>query len=385
MEENVTFDKCMTMNYIKLVHKGTVHGREVFLKFAPQWFVEFDTVRRLHDQETQQPQQYESTILNEVRNHFGNGTHSEGLAETYISVADIDHDGHLSKAEGESLLALLTQQEPKMLIALNGSKHVASFHGYCGGLYAVDKVALLAGDLFGVWRMEDLSLVLAWCDPIKDVVSDTLLYLEEILSKHPYAIGVFDFFMTSFKHLANVRSPPTLEEMFLFVFQFLDMILELSSKPFGIMYSCDIHSWNYGLTENLTIKVIDLDLIFTESLLHSILSQKSCESHKHCKSGSNGLCMSPCNFDTGLCSPQPNTHDLQVFCTLFLSDLIVVAPDLTRISPKIIDCLEHGITNTAVLCSNLPRANSSHVLAANVDTVKAAVERVKKKCMNRKT
>ena len=77
VEGNVTFDKCMSMNYIKLVHEGTVHGREVFLKFAPEWLVEFDTVRRLHDQETQQPQQYESTILNEVRNHFGSGTYSD--------------------------------------------------------------------------------------------------------------------------------------------------------------------------------------------------------------------------------------------------------------------------------------------------------------------
>ena len=155
----------------------------------------------------------------------------------------------------ERLLALLTQQEPKMLIALNGSKHVTSFHGYCGGLYAVDKVALLAGDLFGLWRMEDLSLLLAWFDPIKDV-SDILI-LGETLCKHPYAIAVYDYFMTTFKHLVNVRSPPTLEEKFLSLFQFLDLILELSSKPFGIMYSCDIHNWIYGLTENLTFRVID--------------------------------------------------------------------------------------------------------------------------------
>ena len=379
---NVRFDKCLTSDPDKQVFRGTLRGRDVILKVVHHWFKEFDEKKSAFVEDDLQAS-YKNLILGAVTSICADCSQCEELTEKFTTMADVNKDGQLTRTEVTSFLALLAQQEPAMLIALNGSKHSLDFFGYCGGIYAVERLPFIAGELFGVsWMLEDLAVFPVFFDPLEELVREYMLKLVNILLRVPYISDILKCTALNLKNiiyrnLVQIKTP-TVEETFEFLLGIMDMVLDLSNKPCGILQSCDAHEGNFGLTNNLTVKPIDFDLIYTKPVLARILSQKSCLSHDECKVGAYDECTSPCDFETGLCSPQPNSQDLQYICrTIFR--LVFENRDL---SSQYLRCLHRGITGVVSLCSNLSSVKSKDDLASHVDVVKSALKKVKAKCQS---
>ena len=358
-------------------------AQEVVLKFSRQWFRELEVKRSLVTKQDASESD-DALILSHVHAKVGDYQRCEQISKTLASVADIDGDGRLAESELISLLALIEQQEPAMLMALNGSEHTPMVYGYCGGLYVVEVLPFVAGDYFGLsWAMEDFTLLPFLCEPLDDLVRESVAFAVDHIFFLPCMVDIFNSVLLSLKqviyeNLFQIRKP-TVQETFAFLLQLMDLLQE-SSGRLGVLQSCDAHISNFGITKNLTVKAIDFDLTFSKPVLSDIMAQKSCLSHEDCRVGSYDECRTSCNFDTGFCPPKLESQDLQYICgTIF--QLSYNVSDLRSIPSLISDCLRQGISKVEAFCTKLPHANTTDELHVNVKKVSSALKGVKKNCL----
>jgi len=156
-----------------------------------------------------------------------------------------------------SFLSLTENDEYTMLGNFQELQHFPKLYGYCGQAYVMEKV-IPYSSLFPAFVRK-----LGWTRTVKLAIS------------------------------------------------FLDMVEELETAKGGPLQHCDIQEGNFGIADDDSIKLIDVDLILTKEKANEILPQPNCSSNSDCEFFD---CNSRCDVERGRCLGKRITSNLQVLC-----------------------------------------------------------------------
>jgi len=154
-----------------------------------------------------------------------------------------------------SFLSLTENDEYTMLGNFQELQHFPKLYGYCGQAYVMEKV-IPYSSLFPAFVRK-----LGWTRTVKLAIS------------------------------------------------FLDMVEELETAKGGPLQHCDIQEGNFGIADDDSIKLIDVDLILTKEKANEILPQPNCSSNSDCEFFD---CNSRCDVERGRCLGKRITSNLQV-------------------------------------------------------------------------
>ena len=316
----IQLGQCLSTVPEKQIYEADWEDKQVILKINVTWFKEFSIRRDMKDSDA--AAMYKNDVSARARTMFGDCSQCHKLTSALAILGDSNSDGIVTGAEAKTFISLLQFIEPLMLIALNDSKHTVDFCWYCGGLYAVEKVPLIASKIFGTtWELLELPgdmlepLQVTFNYYVAKIVhaaafypryADTILMRTLALNDYPV-----------FSNLFLVHFPSRREKI-QFAYSLLDTIMSLSEHPYGLVQQCDGHLGNFGITSNAYIKIIDLDLLFPYFYIKDHLERKECLSDEVCWVGNNRFCLSTCDSSKGFCSSDMLYQDLHVVCEGFL-------------------------------------------------------------------
>ena len=371
-DHKIQFGKCLTTVPEKHVFAGKWQEQEVILKLAMYWFTAYQHFEEIDDHSLVLA--YKDYVSVRVKDLFGECPKCSQLTAKLVLLGDDNSNGHISASEARSFLPLLYQTEPMMLMVLNDSIHTLDYYGYCGGLYAVEKVKYIAEDLFGnQWNFIDLDLLPDVFEPVEEIIRYIGKKTLDLVFSTPCISTVLNDatrYIKSFIHTLffQVLAPSKIEE-FDFAFSLLDTILDLSSNPYGLIQSCDVHLGNFGITNSSLVKLMDLDSTYPNVLLQAILSQKTCIADADCWVDTHDDCVSTCDSNTGNCTTHVQRQDLQNICLHFH---LVFKKNLY--SEPNTPSLKQAIENLVLFCKNLPVADSLEEFQENVLVVRKELE-----------
>ena len=379
---NIRLGQCLSTVPEKKINDGDWAGKQVILKVNMSWFEEFEKRQNIADNDA--VVWYKTDVQSRVRTLFGDCPRCSELTSVLLSLGDGDGDGSVTGAEARTFVSLLQHVEPMMLLALNKSKHTVDFYGYCGGLYALEKVPVIASKVFADnWELLDLCLpdvLLPLQDMFNHYAGEILnvsvfyvQYISAILS-NTLALTKYPIFHTFFE-LMHV---PSVRERFEFAYSMLDATLDVSDNPYGLVQSCDGHLGNYGIS-NAVVKIIDFDLIYPYVFIKKLLEQKRCVSISECWAGNNRFCLSTCDTTKGFCTSRMQFQDLHLVCedlfpVIFGSSNYV--PDLQGYNTTY---LRKAIRKLTAFCKKLPVVYSIQELRRDILTVKKKLRSIETK------
>ena len=381
-QNNIHLGKCLTTVPDKKIYDGTWNGKSVILKVNMSWFDEFQERQKLTDSDV--ASSYQNDVTSRVNTLFGNCSQCNKLVSRLLLLGDGNSDGSVTAAEARTFISILQHMEPMMLMTLNESKHTVDFYGYCGGLYVVEKVPLVASNVFkDTWEFVDLAFLPDGFEPLQDLFNDNV---GKIFNS---AASFLLYICTIFDNVITVKDYPLLStffqiyitsrrEKFDFAYSMLDATLDVSVTPYGLTQSCDLHLGNYGITNTSTVKLIDLDLTYPHVLLQTLLRQKKCVSDLDCFVGSSESCWSDCDTKTGTCKSLFGLQDVHMICE-GLFPIIFRHPNILDPIGYNITCLKKAVRNLGVLCSKLPVAYSERELRHYIVAVKRRLKSIELK------
>lgn len=350
--KTLTFGTCLSTQPDKAIYKGTWKHKDIILKIRSE-------MESFSSNHLQMNEEGKNRISDTVKMLFGECENCADLTDKLAKTADVNNDGQLSIAETRTIVTLLQTPEPSMLLIFNNSKHLPKMYGYCGKLYAVEKVPVIADSVFGyTWDLLDLALLPSMLEPYEEmlkrngeIIYETLMTFK--VFKHLIApfIGHLKYFV--YQKILRVRIP-TLEERFNFSLSLMDTVLALSTTPYGMFQSCDSHLGNFGLSASADVKIIDADQILPVHYLQNILTSKKCTNDRNCRVGDFYECCSKCDQSTGFCTAELESQNLQNICP---ASLVLVFRNIYKDfkdqdNTKLI-CLEKAIHKLASFCQTL--------------------------------
>ena len=371
-QNNIHLGKCLSTVTEKKVYDGEWHGRQVILKVNINWFMEFKEHQKQRDSDL--VSSFENDVSAWVETLFGDCSQCNTLVSQLLSLGDSNDDKVVTASEARTFNSLLYQEEPFMLMALNESKHSVDFYGYCGGLYVTEKVPSIASNVFGEKLvLADFSILPDLFEPVEEILQDFAGNILEAAFSIPYVYTFVNDALTDTKYLIFStffqKHIPSQKEKFDFLQSLLDATLALSSNPYGIVQSCDIHLGNFGITNNSVVKVIDLDLMYPVVFIKTHLEQKQCVSDEDCWFGHEEDCKSSCDTSTSTCAPMVQKQDLVNICE---SHIPSVFRSFSSLEPAGYNttCLREDIEKLVIFCQTLPAAHTTEQLRHDILTVK---------------
>ena len=372
---NIHLGQCLSSVPEKNIYDGDWEGQQVILKVNVTWFEEFGKRQNITDKDA--VASYENDVSSRVRTLFGDCPRCSELTSVLLKLGDGDGDGKVTGSEARTFISLLQYMEPMMLITLNDSKHTVDFYGYCGGLYVLEKVPFIASKMFPdlyTWELLDLCLPDA-LHPLQDMLN---YYLGKILNAATFYVQYTGVILDKtlsftkypiFSTLFQMNVPATNLEKFEFAYSLLDLILDVSDSPYGLVQSCDLHLGNYGITSDSVVKIVDLDLMFPYAFIKTLLEQKKCKSDAECWAGNNRFCLSTCETKMGTCTSTMQFQDLHVVCEGLLP---VMFSDPNVLEPQGYNntYLREAVRKLGAFCTKLPVVHSVQELRRDIQTVK---------------
>lgn len=380
-EKSIHFDKCLSTNVEKIVYDGEWKGKQVILKRTLDWFKLFEEAHHFLDYDN-----LLSSSQHHVSSHvealFGNCTQCDKLKLRLVKLFDDNNDGKVTATEVRSFVTLLHLQEPMMLIALNESKHTVDFYGYCGGLYVVEKVPYIASQVFGAkWELKDLSLLPDFLEQLEEIGINMVGTIVDVVFAIPYVCHVLnDALMLAKYYIFTLTSQtyiPNEQEKFEFVYSLMDTTLGISSYPYGMLQSCDLHLGNYGFTNISLVKMIDFDHTYPMIYLGELLTQKQCTSNNDCWVGNVNQCYSWCNDGTGTCNSVVWKHDVTNICQIHIP-IIFRGPIIFASENS--SCQRKAIFSLVKLCQSWPVITSIQQLEETVLRLKGQLKSIQNSC-----
>lgn len=381
-QNNIRFEQCLSTMIEKQVYTGEWRGTPVILKMHMDWFKVFEEVQKTTGNDVLLwCQDFASS---RVETLFGNCSQCDKLTSRLLQLCDSNTDGMVTAPEVRSFVSLLHQLEPMMLITLNESKYSVDFYGYCGGLYVLEKVPFVASQVFGeTWALQDLSLMPDAFEPLEEVVRNFVRKVVDAAFTIPYICTILSDTITLTKyHIFRAFSQthvPSEKEKFAFLYSVLDATLGVSSNPYGMLQSCDLHLGNYGFTNNSIVKVIDFDLTYPVTHLSTIFEQKQCSSDDDCWVGNLEDCQSSCKTTTGTCEPVMWKQDLINICDTQVP-FVFRSPTILQQTGQNTTCLKTAIKRLTEFCQQLPAIQSIEELSRAVLGVKEKLQFIESNC-----
>lgn len=90
---------------------------------------------------------------------------------------------------------------------------------------------------------------------------------------------------------------------------FIHLLMEFEKSSVGRLVHCDVQEGNFGLTKDLNVKAIDVDLINSPDRMGEIIEQPECESDKDCDFFD---CIGTCDTVKRKCTKKLTTNNLMV-------------------------------------------------------------------------
>ena len=375
-QTNVRFGKCLSTIPEKKVYEGEWKGKQVIIKMNMDWFKVFVELQKLTDDSVLAT--YQNEVAARVKTLFGDCSECSNLTSHLLLLVDSNSDSLVTTSEARTFISLLHHLEPMMLIVLNESKHSVDFYGYCGGLYFLEKVPFIASQVFGEkWELQDFSLLPDVFEPLEEIVRNLAAEIVNAAFSMPYICTILSDVLTSTKYLIfnafYQTYVPSVSEKFDFVYSLLDATLNISSNPYGMLQSCDVHLGNFGVTNDSIVKVIDFDQTYPKLFLSTLLKQKQCSSDDDCWVGTAEDCHSSCVTKSGTCASVLWKQDLINICETHIP-FIFRAPSNLLHREKNSTCLKEAIRRLVVFCQELPVIESIQQLRQNVLAVKEKLQ-----------
>ncbi|XP_066292955.1 divergent protein kinase domain 1C-like [Branchiostoma lanceolatum] len=173
----------------------------------------------------------------------------------------------MSVATMESLWSLLQQDEYLTMQYFQGNKHFPKIYGSCGHFYVMEYT------------------------PPGDTLSPRWLNFKtgrEIIKS-----------ATDWDKRAKVA------------LSFLTFLTDLNTFHTEPLHLCDVKPKNYGVSADLTIQAIDVDMAFFETKMRGILGQGNCTKNEDCDFV---YCTSSCDLSRRRCSEHRANNNLQAIC-----------------------------------------------------------------------
>lgn len=373
---NIQLGNCLSTVPEKKIYDGDWKGKQVVLKVNMSWFEE--TKKRQDITDNDAVVSYRRDISSRVRTLFGDCCGCSELTSLLVSLGDGDSDGTVTGSEARTFVSLLQHIEPVMLMALNESKHTVDFYGYCGGLYLVEKVPYVASKVFAdTWELLDLSFLPDAFEPVQNTINSVGGYILNtvIFSLRRINISLQNTLSWAEFPTFSAILPfwvPSKSEKFQVAYSMLDAILDLSNHPYGLVQSCDAHLGNFGFTNSLLVKTIDLDLAYPHVFLRTLLEQKNCTLDTDCWTGNSEACSSTCNTSAGTCTSLMNYQDLHVVCEILFATIFGSCNSLVCNTT----CVRKAIGKLGLFCSELPVVYSVQELKLNILAVRTKLKSI---------
>lgn len=372
-QNNIHLGKCLSSVTEKKVYDGAWQGREVILKVNERWFMEFQELHKKTDSDL--TSSFQNDVVFWVETMFGSCSQCSTLVEKLISYADSNHDEIVTASEARTFVTLMYQEESFMLMALNESKHSLDFYGYCGGLYLTEKVPLIASSVYGEkWELSDVSILPDVFEPVEEISRNFGKKILEAAFSIPYVYSILNEALTLTKSLIfstfSQEHIPSQREKFDFLYSLLDATLSLSSNPYGLVQSCDIHLGNFGITNDSVVKFIDLDFTYPFVFLRTLLKQKQCASDEDCWVGAMEDCHSSCDLNTNTCTSVVHKQDLVNICETHIPFVFRRSSFISELTGNSTTGLRKALGQLVVFCQTLSVAYSAEQLRHDILTVK---------------
>ena len=386
--EELKIERCRSSVPDKKVYDGIWKEKPVILKQAQHWFDQLNEVS-LPDEDIQTL--VVDTVESIVKRQFGRCASCKSVVAKFLHHADANNDGSVTRVEARNFLALVLNQEAFMVTLLNGSRHSVEFYGYCGGMYAVERVPANAEAIFGTSTvLQDYMFpdVLDQLDELLRALYNKLLkfsLFDTLGISNAFNFITFNAVSIIYRHFYQVRVP-TIQERLKFASLLLEALQTLSENPYGALQSCDSHIGNYGLTNDSVIKLIDYDHVFGQSYLSKTLGTTKCEDE--CRVGSYAECVSVCNESTGYCSSDLYAQDLHNTCSSLIRTVFKRTAYEEFINPEDVgaQCQFKLIKKVISICQKVPVARNLSQARKNVDVMKELLTNIEeqlKACMTK--
>ena len=251
------------------------------------------------------------------------------------------------------------ESEWRVFSSFNNSGWSVDYYGCCGGIYAVEAVVHLAGEIYGTTDdVDDLLGLPDMFDPRRTYswfkyCEDSLIFQYVLSGVMKISQAVRDALYT---RLYQHYSPSTSDRV-QFIKQALLMLKNLALSTNSQVLLCDFHLNNLGITKDKTVKVIDGDHLLTIAEIKNTLSNRTCATYKECQIGDYDDCYSSCDDSTGRCGSEIRFTNLKNMCDIFGSIVLssVEEQEWTSLMPlhKIIS--QYASSNAASASDELSR------------------------------
>ncbi|XP_064650186.1 divergent protein kinase domain 1A-like isoform X2 [Lineus longissimus] len=248
-----------------------------------KWSGEFQVERYASPSRFETPKQ--GTSMEEFRSllgdfllaQFGKMDQSK-IYRKIIQLADVNNDGKLSLSEAKTIWSLLQNNEFFLLIILSDSAHVPKVNGFCGDMYAIEKIP-------------NTYLYLRSKSGLMSVLRSDLWGLPDWKKRAKIAVGLLEFALEVYQH-----------------------------GPDGSFYMCDTQPENIGYTKQFDVRIQDLSLLLSNATLHKLLRGHFCSKDEECIYTEQ--CKTTCNLGIHRCTGDLIRPSLSVVCEI-LNDYIL--------------------------------------------------------------
>ncbi|KAL7853379.1 hypothetical protein AOLI_G00202230 [Acnodon oligacanthus] len=243
------------------------------------------------------------------------------LVSRVVSLADVNSDGKVSLAEAKSVWALLQIDEFVPMLALQDKEHAPRLLGFCGHLYATERVA--NGALF---RLD----VPPWLQPL----------VPEALSS-----------------ALNRWLAPAWPRRARITIGLLEFVEEVFHGAYGSFYMCDASPSRVGYNANYDCKIADLGSVASEAAVRAFLRGRTCQTNADCTFGRD--CTATCDRLAKQCNTEVVQPNLAKVCALLRDFLLFGAP------ADLLDDLDRQLRTCVTLSGLASQMEVHHSLVLN--------------------
>ncbi|KAG9266012.1 protein FAM69B-like [Astyanax mexicanus] len=330
-EKTLTLQRCLSTSPTNQVYSAVWKEKAVIVKCgiedalgidgSPDSFLKRDT--GLYDKPTRgtSMDEFREMLHTFLKDGLGEQASLSSLVSRVVTLADVNSDGKVSLAEAKSVWALLQIDEFVPMLALQDKEHAPRLLGFCGHLYATERVANAA-----LFRLD----VPPWLQPL----------VPEALSS-----------------ALNRWLAPAWPRRARITIGLLEFVEEVFHGAYGSFYMCDASPSRVGYNANYDCKMADLGSVASEAAVRAFLRGRTCQTNADCTFGRD--CTATCDRLARQCNTEVVQPNLAKVCALLRDFLLFGAP------ADLLDDLDKQLRTCVTLSGLASQMEVHHSLVLN--------------------
>ncbi|KAL6470819.1 hypothetical protein MHYP_G00219380 [Metynnis hypsauchen] len=330
-EKTLTLQRCLSTSPAHQVYSAVWREKAVIVKCGiedalrgdggPNSLPKHDA--SLYDKPTRgtSMDEFREMLHSFLKDSLGEQPSLGSLVSRVVSLADVNSDGKVSLAEAKSVWALLQIDEFVPMLALQDKEHAPRLLGFCGHLYATERVANSA-----LFRLD----VPPWLQPL----------VPEALSS-----------------ALNRWLAPAWPRRARITIGLLEFVEEVFHGAYGSFYMCDASPSRVGYNANYDCKIADLGSVASEAAVRAFLRGRTCQTNADCTFGHD--CTATCDRLAKQCNTEVVQPNLAKVCALLRDFLLFGAP------ADLLDDLDRQLRTCVTLSGLASQMEVHHSLVLN--------------------